>query len=148
MSTAAECQAVSKRKITKALNRTSHHGNENPTRAEKINVNVTKTTAIHDDSENNGSTVDKKIVSSKRTSLVNTEDTNDNNTLTKFLGDGPTLETRQSLSSKARRQKHGDPLLKNGLADKRAQLIDNKPSTMKQNVTVSELIIDKLLIKK
>ena len=131
LSTAAECQAVSKRKITKALNRASHHGNKNPTSADKINVNSTNTTsAVHDDSghhENNSSAVDKKIVSSKRTSLVNTED----RALTK------SLETRQSLSSKARRQKHGDPSLKNSLADKRAQLIDNKPSTPKQNVTVS-----------
>ena len=90
--------------------------------------------------ENNDSTtVNKKIVSSKQTSLVNAEDNSDNNAFTKSLRDGPTLETRQSLSSKAKQRKHGDLLLKNNNSvDKRAQLIDNKPSTMEQNVTVSD----------
>lgn len=136
MSTAAECQAaVSKRKMTRALNRPSHHADEHCTTVVKENRKITKmtpSTSKHDDRihhRNNSLPVDKKIISSKQTSLVeNTEDTID----------VTTLETRQSLSSKAKKQKHGGGLpLRDSSSDKGTQMVNAKSSAIKQNFTVS-----------
>ena len=100
---------------------------------DKETLKFTKTT--QDDSMHHGSnsstTIEKKIVSSKQTSLVNVKDSNDNNA---SLRDGPTAETRQSLSSQAKQKKHGDPSLKNSTVDKRA--IDNKPSTVSDLINI------------
>ena len=84
-------------------------------------------------------TVDKKIV---QASLVNAEDNRDSVAITKPLRDGATIGTRQSLSSKAKQQKHGHrSLTDSSVDDKRAQSTDNGPSAFKQNVTVSQTII-------
>ena len=78
---------------------------------------------------------DKRTTSSKKAS---TEDNSDNNTFMKSLQDAPTLETRQSLSSKARQQKYGDPPLRDNSAYKRTQVNNSKSSAVKHSVTVSD----------
>lgn len=106
---------------------------------DKKSVKVAKmsSSAVHmqDDSVHHESTssttVDKKTVSSKQTSLVNTED---DNTFTKPLRDKATPETRQSLSSKAKQQKQA---MRENSADKRKQLADTNCLPVKQNATVS-----------
>ena len=77
---------------------------------------------------------DKRTTSSKKAS---TEDNSDN-TFMKSLQDAPTLETRQSLSSKARQQKYGDLPLRDNSAYKRTQVNNSKSSAVKHSVTVSD----------
>ena len=89
--------------------------------------------------ENSSFTVaDKRTTtSSKQATVVSAEDNTDNNTFIKSLRDAPALETRQSLSSKARQQKYGDLPLRDNSAYKRTQVNDSKSSAVKHNVTVS-----------
>ena len=112
---------------------------------EKENRRLTKMTSsthMQDDRmhrENNSfAAADKRTTSFKQATVVSTEDNTDNNTFIKSLRDAPALETRQSLSSKARQQKYGDPPLRDNLAYKRTQVNDSKSSAVKHNVTVSD----------
>jgi len=122
------------------LNKTSHY--ENTTEDKEKITTTNLTSAVMKDNtmqcENSSSTaVNKKILPSQKAPFANTED-DSNYTSNRPTRDTSTLETRRTLSSKAKQQNHGDVSLKDNSADKGAQLIDATSATVKQNATVSD----------
>lgn len=134
LSTAAECQAVSKRKTTRTLNKTLHNGNKNslPEHKEKISSASMKGDGVHYEN-GNSITVDKKLSSKTSSHVKNSED--NSNTFTRLTKDTPSQETRQSSLSEARQQKQGDHPLREDSTDESA---DTKSASMEQIATVSD----------
>ena len=82
------------------------------------------------------------VIADKKIVQKSSENNSDSIALTKPLRDGPTIGTRQSLSSKAKQQKHGHlSLMDSPMDDARVQRTDNGPSTVKENVTVSQTVV-------
>ena len=82
------------------------------------------------------------VIADKKIVQKSSENNSDSIALTKPLRDGPTIGTRQSLSSKPKQQKHGHlSLMDSPMDDARVQWTDNEPSTVKENVTVSQTVV-------